>query len=281
MAAPTLIRATFFFVDDSGYGWTESLHLQNTVLTLTQALVLAKALMPFRVKMLGTGVNLNFIRVSDDAVRGDSQIYRPSPNEQNNGHSLAGPHDIANTCLLVSLRNNDNISRAPYYIRGQDDGLVQDGIFNPLAYFVTAFNQWGFQINSTDTSPSFWGIKRKDPLVLPVPVTLLTQDPVTGDITVTTSLPTAAVQNTEVTFKGFQGLGQPAGTTFVKSVTDATHFKIASNRLLGLTNKYGTVTLNAFVVVPINNIVLMRPGHRIAGRPSNSPRGRRRRRTAV
>ena len=275
MANPTLIKATYFFVDDADYGWTESLHMQSSVATLSDALVIAKNLLPLRVRMLGLNALCNYIRVSDDAVRGDSQIYQPTDNEQSNSRNSPAPHDVANTCILLSLRNADNISRAPYYIRGQEDTCCTDGKLTPTAVFANAFTNWAQAIQSTPAVNSPWGIKRKDPLVLPVQVVNMVQDTATGRITITTASATGVGVNSEVTFKGFIGSGQPAGTTFVVSVTNATNFVINSNRLLGPTSRYGMVTPNAFVVVPINLVIGRRIGHRIAGRPSNLPRGRR------
>jgi hypothetical protein len=270
-----IIRATWFFKDDAGYGWSESLHLQAAVATLAAALPLAITLADFRRRMLGTGVSLYYIRVSDDLVKGDSQVYQvPSGNTDNSvGH--VGAHDIANASVLLRLVNNDGLTRAPYYVRGQEDDNIIDGKFVGTAAFVNAAGNWRAQIVTNLLVSNFWGIKKRDALIIPSQIIFVAQNTATGAVTVSTLLPNGFGVNQPITIKGMQGPGQINGAHSVQSIISATQFTIAFNRLMGAPTRFGLVQQIGFTVVPINDVFIRRAGHRNAGRPFDSPRGRR------
>jgi hypothetical protein len=274
-----VIRATWFFKDDAGYGWTESLHLQSSVATLADALKAAISLGDIRRKMMGQGVLLYYIRVSDDLVRGDSMIYQVPLGNVGNTSTHAGNHDNANLCILFSFRNADGITRAPYYVRGQEDDVIQNGKYVGTASFVQNASDWYNNIITVApllTNP--WGIKKKDPLNIPHDIIAVVQDPATGIVTITTSTPTPYAANTAITIRGMKGAIQLNGNWAIRALVNPSQFTIVLNRLMGFPTAFGSVSGIGFTIVPINSIQLRRAGHRIAGRPSDSPVGRRKRR---
>lgn len=268
-----IIRATWFFKDDSGYGWSESLHCSAATTTLPAALDLAIALAKKRVKILGKGVQLPYLRVSDDLQKGDSQIYELAPNEAANTDSHAGDHDIANACILLRMQANDDFTRAPYYIRGQSDDVIQDGIFVPGPMFNPAFNAWSKLVKDAQ-----WSLKTRKGVNIQFDGQVVSQSTTTGDITMVTNSPNSFSIDTPIVITQCRAFPALNGSYNIKQIVDTTHFIIGFTRLIPV----GFITFKAkklgFVLNPITQVIIRRAGHRNTGRPFDSPVGRRRKR---
>lgn len=264
-----ICRATFFFKDTNNHGWTETIHSLKADLTST--LTAAKALLTLRVECLGSTAALDFVRVSDDLVKRDSKIYKV-PARDGTPKSLGiGNADIANTCLVVRLDANP-LTRRTLYMRGVPDAIVDfSGVYTPSPSFRTAFDAWLAQLKSDG-----WACRGKDGTIVPAVISLITQNPVTGQVTISTATPHGFAVNQAVTIKGVKGATSVNGSWNVFNVLTTTSFTIQTNVLLANWLGGGTVSRLGFTLAAITDGVVMRCGERKAGRFFDSPVGRRR-----
>lgn len=71
------VKATVFFIDTTSYiptGWSESHYLPQPDLSLDAAIVRVTSYIPKRQSLLATGINVAYVRVSNDNTFRDSQI---------------------------------------------------------------------------------------------------------------------------------------------------------------------------------------------------------------
>jgi hypothetical protein len=266
-----LFRATFFFEDVQNYGWSETFFSQKA--TLQDVLVAAQAVVPLRVNMLGGGVSLKYIRVSDDLVKRDSLVKAVSSRDGQN-KTIGASSDIANTCILVRLQGSA-LARRSWYVRGQsDDNVTNSGDYTPTPAFNAALTA---MINQLTLDA--WCIRTKNPISVPIQVIQVLQNPVNGQITITTTGPHGFLVGSTVTFTGMKGVSFLNGSTTVFFVNSPTSFTINSNQLAGTYLGGGTVVSRLFTLTLITLGFAVRASHRIAGRPFDSHRGRRKGRT--
>lgn len=263
-----LFRATFFFKNSNGYGWTETIHSNKA--TLTDVLNAAAALVPIRQKLMGNDVFLPFVRVSDDLVRGDSFIFQVPGGSTGNATHNAQTSDIPNTCLVIRL-DASSTRRRTLYLRGQPDTVVQSGgVYTPDGPFITNMDRWLQQLID-DT----WAIKGKSGTALPIPISTATQTLPDGVVTVTTPTPHGLSVRDTVTIQRCVGSPQINGTWQVNKVDSAEVFKILIKQIMGNYLGAGTATASAFNALPIIEGEVRGVSHRITGVPFDRPRGRR------
>ena len=271
---PALIRATFFFEDVNKHGWTETIY--NMQPTLDAVMFRAKTLVELRRNLLGTTAKLTFIRVSDDLVKRDSLIYQLPPGNQTSRSGAATGADIANASLVVRL-NSTALIRRTLYMRGFPDSInVNSGQYVPDAAFNQGFDDW-----IAELVVGSWACRTKDQTVTFVSIAGIVQDAVTGNLTITTTAPHLFLLTTPITIKGCRGCPVVNGSYSLVSITNAQQFVIAFRSLIpvylggGLTGRLG-YTLSAILDGEVRRI-----SHRNAGRPFDSPVGRRRVRKRV
>ena len=262
------LRATFFFKDSGGYGWSETIH--STKPDLTACLAAASSLAAFRISCLGGTSYLPFVRVSDDEVKRDSLIFKVPPGDMFNTSAAGTSSDIANTSLTVRLSSTP-LRRRTLYMRGIPDDVVKNsGLYTPSQNFQGAFDQWFIQLK-TDA----WAIRGKSGVALPHTIGLIAQNGTSGDIAVTTLDPHGLAQNDTIVIRGVKGATALNGTWRVFHVTDTTNFTLKSQSILKIWTGQGTVTKQAMDLLNITDGEIMGVSHRIAGRPFDSHRGRR------
>lgn len=262
-------RITFFFRSTRGYGWSETYF--TTAASLNGAMTNAKAILPTRVNLNGRGVFLEFIRVSDDEVRRDSQIYVVPRADREIKARSAGDGDIANTCVDVRIEAGDT-KRRTLFLRGiPDDICLDNGSFVPTPAWNANFgafsaalgmNQIAVRVR-TDVSPQF------------VIANVGTSGP-TGLVTITTQAATGFVLNDVVNIRQVLGATQVRGLQRVVTIIDATNFQVRVARVVKPYLGGGLVVKNGYALLGISALHALRCSHHNAGRPFDSPRGRRR-----
>lgn len=266
-------RCTFFFKDSDGHGWTETFH--NNSATLSQVITQALTVVPLRCSILGSSANLAYIRVSDDDVFRDSQVVT-IPDAQGVG-TFRGVSALADVCLLVRSTPNPALTgqvRKITYLRGLPKPILGPAdIYAPISAWNAAFNMWAAEIIN-----GFWSIKTINRLLVPVAITGAVQDVVTGLVTITTALGHGLVLGQGVNISGVIGAAAVNGRWNVQAVPDATHFKILLQAIMGTYVAGGTAKGVGFQLEPIFRVAPERTAERKAGRPFDSPVGRRRRR---
>src|SRR5262249_678734 len=114
------LRATYFFKDALGAGWTETyfntLDYLNTVLKV-------QANIPLRAAMLSCNCQLYAWRVSDD------EVFRAANSQQVNltGGIVSG-QDVAAVVALIRV-NAGLQHRRSIFSRGAPDDIIQNGVF--------------------------------------------------------------------------------------------------------------------------------------------------------
>lgn len=263
-------RATFFFKDTNGYGWTETIH--NNKSTLTDVLDEARSLLPLRVALLGNTANLVYIRVSDDVVFRDSQVYLVPSGDQSTRFSAAGGADPANTCLVTRL-TADATHRRTLYLRGLPDACVTlSGKYTPTPDFQNAFLQWAASIID-----GFWSLKSKTRLLVPVAISAAAQTVPSGLVLVTCVAPHGLTATNGVVITGVRGATQINGTWQVLNVPTPISFTIQLNVIMSTYVAGGSASPVGFILNPLTKVSAERISKRAAGRPFDSPHGRRRR----
>jgi hypothetical protein len=161
-------KVDFIFQDknrDRPVGWSESLYL-SAYADHAEALVAAYGLANRRVAMLGGGVVLKNIRVSDMAILGDSQVFPGvNPNPQgiyNPALAALGAPDFTRAdfpwSALECRIDATALYRRAYFLSGNSDGLqldnegkVEEPVWiNAFLAWVTVLtnpaNRWSFRV---------------------------------------------------------------------------------------------------------------------------------------
>lgn len=263
---PVAPRATFFF-KDGNYGWTETYHSLKPDLTAT--MTAARALIPLRVACMGVSAHMPFVRVSDDLIKRDSMIFPVPPGDQFNkaGASIG---TSPNVCLNVRLEAT-TIIRRNLSMRGIPANLLGfGGSLEMSADFLTSFRAYGQKLLSDD-----WAVKGADRLITKYDISNVVQDIANGDVTVTTFLPHGLDVNDPVTIRGLTGSKFLNGNWALFAVPSTTTVKIKMNRILVPWTGGGTISKAGFLLSRITKVTERDISHRNAGRPFDSPRGRR------
>lgn len=263
-------KATFFFTGGK-YGWSESYHSKKPDLTST--LAAARDLLPLRLALCAGDVRCEWIRVSDDLVRRDSMLHYVPRGDQSNVTNAAASSANPNLCILVRCDAAQPTVRRNIYMRGfPDDMEKMSGTWYDNA-------QWraSFTIFSRQLAFDLWAIRTKDPLVAQIPIVSAVQEEGTGIITFTTSAnhnlsTNEAITLSNMTVPALRGNWQVLGTP-----PSNTTFQVAVRFLLQGVAVTGKVSKVAYKLEEIIKTQDLRISHRIAGRPSDQPRGRRRR----
>lgn len=270
------------------FGWSEKFNMlassfqaaidasaDNTILAARQALLGAAAAAG------GYSATLNSVRISDVAVKRDSVVR--VVNAQGAASPTNDTADIPNTCLVVrmNLSSDPNgvgsLYRRTLYLRGFPDGLVSNGgKYTPTAGWVTAFTLWVNLLR--DRSFGTIVSSKEEPLLNIMAAandganTLFTTDvnnnfPNGRQVHFTGQKPSAIFGTYKTVY---QVAGQPA------------QFRVLGQNIVGVPTTLGQVNLvaSAFGYI-VGTPQVVRASHRVTGRPSDAPRGRRKKRATA
>jgi hypothetical protein len=292
------IGASIFFNDlNCSQGWSETHYLVSTQ-SLTAALPLAVTMAEARSMMLGDGILVKYIRVSDANVKGDSQVTPGLPPASKNpiyynkalstgdvvegsGRTLTGISDVPYTALNIRMEMSTT-SRKTLYLRGLPDNLDTDGQLLTDATWLKAFNAWT-KIMMSGT----WGARvlNTDPVANPAkPITGIT-NVVGPPASITITCPNHGYTvGQSIRISGVKYLPAPAaastpinGIWQVGSVPDANTFTLSG--FSGSVQYFfgGSARARTYNVLAYTNVQQITLCSRRAGRPFGSLRGRRKR----
>lgn len=263
------MRWTYMFASDRGYGWSETYftNLPNHDTTLAAA----RAVLPARVNLLAGQSRCVFIRVSDDAIKRDSKVFPVPAGDQRSKMRYTGGDDIANTCLVCRIESGV-LKRRTLFLRGiPDDIVVNGGEYQPVPAFT------GSLITFTDALKNAQvGVRSRGDFAAPVNIVNVGTVGPTGLVTITTQAAHGFALNDVVNIRGLKGAGQVRGLQQVVAVGSATTFDIRVSRVVSPYLSNGNVCRIVYSLPAIDNLVAVRISHHNAGRPFDSPRGRRR-----
>lgn len=263
-----IIRATFFFEDDNKHGWTETIHTQKP--DLTTAIAAARALADLRRNCLGDTARITYIRVSDDLVKRDSKIHTVPSGDGTTRTTGATAADIANTAVIVRIEASP-LARRTLYMRGVPDEVVtRSGKYTPTGGFSNSFDMW-----ANDLIINNWACRSRDGTNPLHTITDITQVAATGVVTITTIDAHLFELNTPFVVRGVRGAKVVNGTWTPFSIPSATTVTIKITSLIGTYTGGGTAAKLGYILAPITDVKVIRVSHRNAGRPFDSPRGRR------
>lgn len=294
------IGATLFFTDhNQSAGWSEthySVSGQDLPTVLKDAQDMAKA----RVMMLGAGISLDYIRVSDQQVRGDSLVALGIPPSQQNpiaynkaliveatvvgegGRTVSPTSDYSFTALLCRMEMGVS-QRKSLYLRGIPDSLDQDGGVITDSVFLDAFNSWVDLMKSGK-----WGARvlNKDLTANPIfPITSVTNNAGPPQQVTITAAGSNFQTGQSVRISGikYQAAPPAAASTPINGVWQVANPQAGSFQLSGYpggTVQYfygGSVRARTYTVPAYSNVLQIRMVSRRAGRPFGLSKGRRKR----
>lgn len=262
-----VIRSTFFF-KQLKWGWSETLF--STAGTREVALQQAKDYLPVRVRLNGFETTCEYVRISDDLIKRDSLIWAPPTEDQKSRLITAGESDIPNTCVVIRLQA-DPVGRRTLSMRGIPDRIIATGgLFTPGGVWSDQFRTWRTEIVS-----GRWGIKVKDQTQPQVAIDAIAFDLPTLVTTVTLA------QNHTIGVGELVQLGGQLPTPELRGLfrtihTGANFFKIKTPFLVPAYTNFAWARKVVYGVATISDAVALRASHRTAGRPFDSPVGRRR-----
>jgi Ubiquitin-activating enzyme E1 FCCH domain len=268
-----VIRATMFFKDVNGAGWSETIY--NTAANLTQAIAALGFLMPARIALCGTNSGLFYGRVSDDLVKRDSQILvNPPGNAYPNRGSVS---NLASDDVVIRIEGTNLVGpaftvRRSLALRGTPVSITgAAGVFVGTAQWNNAFDNW---VNTLVNGG--WAIRYRDSTVPNFPIAVVGQNLANGVVTITTSIAHTFAFRDTVQIKGCLGATEINGSWTVLTVADNTHFTIQTNQIVGAYIGGGSVTKYPYALARINSVQIIRCATHKAGRPFDQLRGRRR-----
>lgn len=270
-----LYKGTLFFKSGT-YGWSETFY--DTQANLNAAFLHFAQLAASRRTLLNRSSYLQSLRVSDDVIFRDAKLQAYSPAS---GRGTAGPDDNVGEQpfdgILFRLEGG-NLHRRSYIMRGIPTGVVnQEGVYAPGAFWVpllTAFvgqfvqgfgNEDGFEIKTSNHTD-------------PVPVTALI--PTVGNAKAI-AIPVAAVPGAAVKdivqINGVTTMAPVNGRWRIKAIAGGQLIMYPRQRnVIGTYGGEGFATKVTFTAEDITAMIPIRGKDRDTGRPSDSPRGRRR-----
>jgi hypothetical protein len=258
-----------FFQSDRGYGWTETWYSAGA--NYFQVLNAAKAMAAARVQMNGVNTALTFIRVSDDELKRDTLVYAvPVPDQRPTG-LLTQASDIANTALVLRLEASPT-KHSQMYLRGlPDDICTLGGRYTPNPLFLLALVNW-----QNVVTIGGWSLRGQNtPSPLDPTIANVGQPDIDGNVLITTNAAHGFLVRDLVKITGLIGGSGVRGTHRISSVPAATEFIIHAPRVGSRYIGGGRVTKIVYSLALIIAMQVLRVSHRIAGRPFDSPRGRR------
>lgn len=278
-----LQKATFFFKDiEWGAGWTASLYKNSS--NLPDLLTSAKSLANVWKNILGDGVHINYIRVSEDGMNGDSlidtKVYKREAKEI--GDDIENLHDDADcpwTSILLrceanaQYRKNLFLRGVPDRIMGREMGSVTRGEVDPD--FQKAFQKWKAKVTGDG-----WGFKHyKRP---PDQATVAVQNVIGGTPIRVVSAGHGLVVGDRFLLTGAKYLPQshggkagPSGEYTVSAV-NGNELELRNTSWQDFTYDRGGLLLKRVAQVsPITNIIIIRETTRHVGRFFGQRTGRR------
>lgn len=257
----------WFFHTDSGFGWSEVLWQSKTA--DIDALTACRAVVPDRVALLASNCQLDYIRVSDPTVVGDSASTYIAPGDGRN-KAIIEIGDYSNTCVLVRFVNN-NYPRARkiLFMRGQPDVIVDSGgLLNTVGNWGRNFIVWGYSLIRNGFQILTMTYSN------PVSPTAVTQDATSGQITFTCDITNVGPYPGMVNLTKFRLNPALRGNHSLAASPAGGNFKINSKKLLRPYNGGGIVRSIVWNSVPIVSFEAEKVASRKSGRPFGLPRGR-------
>jgi hypothetical protein len=256
-------------------GWSETWYL-NTSLTATQVMDKLRLICPSRAKLLGFGCSIIALRVSDDAVRGDSELYVPAPGEF---PPFAVVRDNPTNAIYCKVTSGQ-LYRRQLWLRGVPDVWIAwdntlgtytvDPLFNTnLGIFKLALINEGFQLRALNKNLNI-NNQRAIIDIVDGPAGFTTYNVPAHGYTVGQEIRIANV--VDRLLKPLQG------TTRVKSVGGVAEFTTYQPWRAYYADQYtgSAKVITRYLDYPvITNVVYVRPGSRRVGRTFFAPRGRR------
>jgi hypothetical protein len=281
-----LIRMTMFFnmsgAGSHSAGWSET-HYSITALTLPGALTNLVALAQLRVNLLGAGVTLRYLRVSDDLVDRDVRAQAGlTPHVGAHGPYYLGtwassPADFAYSAALVRLQGASDFYTRNLFLSGIPD-LNQD-IEHPSPFTAAWLQQFVDFRNALLSGRYGFKITVRGPANPDRQITGLAAG------VFTTSGNHGFNPNDPVRIRGFRAnpgtdsLGNPNGTWRVQFAPSPTTFSLLGYAQLTFNpTRLGTVRKIIPDVTPYTNVSTPLFTKRSRGRPFGLLVGRRRRR---
>lgn len=277
--ALNVAKCTIGFQQDT-YGWTESYYLNNATVSLTDEAAKLAALIPKRIALSGQQTFVSFAKLSNETLQRDVLLsyygdINTSPYKGTSGQDS----DFRDTSLLVQRKNLNRTSRAPMYLRGIWDTLVQlGGNFRPSVMWTGLWNQYVAEL----TGANGWGFLGKDPAG-PVKVSIANVvQAANNSVTITTNNNTFTVGQIGTKIKIFVSGVQGAGIVNGNQIVVPSTAKICETvkRIPIFPYISGGFLTNS---VPVFNLIsavdYTRAVERKAGRPLYQSRGRAKART--
>jgi hypothetical protein len=284
---PSNIRATLFFTSDK-YGWSETFF--KVADDLQAVLEDAVRMAVNRIRLCGTNVELDYVRVSDDDIRRDSLVAQPNltaqlkksvrdvldvggegakPKEQKINVAAPDPADQPYSAILLRMEAGP-LYRRPMYLRGCPDSIIVNppgpvqpkewgDMFRRWVEFLKG-NAWGFKVLNRDVGNPAKPITAS-PGVAPFQLTVAAH---------------GLVQGQRVTVEDIKGEGAVPHGAFTIDVVDPNTIRLRGTTGAFTYDRGGTVRLRVYKVATISSIIIRGETTRRTGRPFDSPRGRRR-----
>lgn len=262
-------------------GWTEQ-HYSFSANTLPGALVQLVALANVRINMLGAGVTLRYLRVSDDAVFRDVRS-QPGivPNVGAHGPYYLGtfansPSDFGYAAVLMRCQGQSDFYTRSLFISGTPD-LSQD-IEHPTPVGAAWLTQSDIYRNTLLNGAYGFKVQNRDNAHQPIQITALAAG------VFTTLAPHGLAVNSIVRIRGFRptsgvaGLNNPNGVWRVGAIPSATTFGLLGyTQLAFVPTAFGNVRLVEYTVTKYTSVAIAGFTKKSRGRPFGLLVGRRRR----
>lgn len=268
-----LTRITFFFQNIRDAGWTET-HFLAAGTDLETIIANAQVLVQNRVRLLGGGASITYVRASDDATQGDSLIYVPPGNTGSGGGQGAGDADYAGQAILVRLQS----TKPPYKTRGQiflrgvpDSWIIDNGVVNYGSSYSTQIGNWIKALQAANCG------LRSITNANPQPIQGMVQNAANGIITITTQgahLATQVPPGNIINITKLHGFKGIRGRHSVFTVVSPTVLTIRSNTFMPPYLGSGVLSNVTANFAAIDTFQTIGVTHRKAGRSFDSPHGR-------
>lgn len=276
MSNPTGInRVTTFFQDDQiSVGWTETLYLASSDLSV--AFAEAAVLAGLRANFLPSQFHIPWLRV--DTLFAGRQFIAMPPNL---GSTLIGQYVVGDvlypTTRILCDITGTGVSNTNHVFLGGLSGVDVTGQqFRPTMAFVGAFNAWASRLKATGNQWSTYN-RKNGGLAARHAITASAPLPPRGNVITTddtSSLFVGAIVRIGAPVTSIQGL---QGYKVVTRVVDGTHFWTGGAVAVGVVPATGSSfwQLQTVNVHPILSVFGTRLTERRVGRPFGQPVGRR------
>lgn len=267
MAAAPLFRVNFFFVATHNRGWSETYY--NILTTYNGVMGQAQTLADTRRNLNGTGVGLDEIRVSDDSVKNDSLVYAPPLSDAITAYPTFEEADFSPTSLLCRA-DSQGVGRRSIFLRGIPDSMtLAGGTWTPSAQWTSNWNLFKAELQR-----GTWGVKVQVVPVITVPILLVTQQALTGVLSISSIVASGFRSGDLITIRGVRGVAGLNGKHRALLGTDDTTLKINSDLVLKGPAVSGEMFKTTYLISPFAGIIQERLVSRKTGGPFYRPHGR-------